>query len=154
MTSTIKWKALFIGIVLLVCIYGVIGAPTSWTAAKENFAQRIKLGLDLQGGTHLILQVQVQEAVSLETDGILDHLTTQLRDKAIHYDDIRKQSDTQILVHNLSPDQSSAFRDLVTENFPDWDVAPAPGESSGYLLTIRPSAIAAIDEQTMTQSVE
>jgi protein-export membrane protein SecD len=154
MTSNLKWKAVFIAIVLLVCIYGVIGAPTSWTAIKQNFADRIKLGLDLQGGTHLILQVQVQEAVSLETDGILDHLTTQLRDKAIHYDDIRKQSDTQILVENVSPDQSSAFRDLVTENFPDWDVAPAPGESNGYVLTIRPSAIAAIDEQTMTQSVE
>jgi preprotein translocase subunit SecD len=154
MTSNLRWKAVFIAIVLLVCIYGVIGAPTSWTAVKDNFADRIKLGLDLQGGTHLILQVQVQEAVSLETDGILDHLTTQLRDKAIHYDDIRKQSDTQIQVDNLSTDQTSAFRDLVSENFPDWDVAPAPGEASGFLLTIRPSAIAAIDEQTMSQSVE
>jgi preprotein translocase subunit SecD len=154
MTSNLRWKAVFIAVVLLVCIYGIIGAPTSWTSAKQNFADRIKLGLDLQGGTHLILQVQVQEAVSLETDQILENLKTQLRNKGIHPDDILKQNDTQILVHNLPPDQSSAFRDLVTENFPDWDVAPAPGESSGYLLTIRPSAIAAIDEQTMAQSVE
>jgi preprotein translocase subunit SecD len=157
MISTLRWKALFIALVLLVCIFGLIGVPTfptSWTQVKQNFADRIKLGLDLQGGTHLILQVQVQEAVSLETDGILDHLTTQLRDKGIRSDQPIKQSDTQILVHNVSPDSSSAFRDLVTENFPDWDVAPAPGENSGYLLTIRPSAIAAIDEQTMTQSVE
>jgi preprotein translocase subunit SecD len=154
MTANLKWKAVFILAVLLVCIYGIIGAPTSWTAAKQNFADRIKLGLDLQGGTHLVLQVQVQEAVGLETDEILDHLTTQLRTKGIRSDQPIKQSDTQILVHNLSPDQADAFRDLVTENFPDWDVTPAPGESSGYLLTIRPSAVAAIDEQTMTQSVE
>ncbi|MGB6198747.1 MAG: protein translocase subunit SecD [Candidatus Acidiferrales bacterium] len=154
MTSNLKWKALFIVIVLVICIYGVIGAPTSWTAVKDNFAQRIKLGLDLQGGTHLILQVQVQEAVSLETDGILDHLTTQIRDKGIHSDQPIKQSDTQILIHNIPPDQSSPLRDLITENFPDWDIAPAPGEPSGLLLTIRPSAISAIDEQTMTQSVE
>ncbi|MGB6431559.1 MAG: protein translocase subunit SecD [Candidatus Acidiferrales bacterium] len=157
MTSNLRWKALFILLVMLACIFGLIGipnSPTSWTAIKENFAQRIKLGLDLQGGTHLILQVQVQEAVSLTTDQILDHLTTQLREKSIHTDQPVKQSDTQILVHNVSPDQSSPFRDLVTENFPDWDVAPAPGESNGYLLTIKPSAIAAIDEQTMTQSVE
>src|SRR5580704_14159542 len=98
MTSNLKWKAVFIAIVLLVCIYGIIGAPTSWTAAKQNFADRIKLGLDLQGGTHLILQVQVQEAVSLETDQILENLMTQLRNKGIHPDDIRKQNDTQILV--------------------------------------------------------
>ncbi|MGD0841600.1 MAG: protein translocase subunit SecD [Candidatus Acidiferrales bacterium] len=154
MTSNLKWKAVFILIVLLVCIYGVIGLPASWTAVKQNFAQHIKLGLDLQGGTHLILQVQVQEAVSLETDQILDHLTTQIRDKGIRSDQPIKQSDTQIVVHNVSPDQSSAFRDLASENFPDWDVAPAPGEASGYMLTIRPSAIAAIDDQTMSQSVE
>jgi preprotein translocase subunit SecD len=157
MTSNLRWKAVFILFVLLACIFGLIGfpnSPTSWTAIKENFAQRIKLGLDLQGGTHLILQVQVQEAVSVTTDSILDHLTTQLREKSIHSDQPVKQSDTQILVHNVSVDQSSAFRDLVTENFPDWDVAPAPGESNGYLLTIKPSAIAAIDQQTMTQSVE
>lgn len=154
MTSNLRWKVLFIAIVLVVCLYGIIGAPTSWTAIKQNFTDRIKLGLDLQGGTHLILQVQVNEAVSLETDEILDHLTTQLRDKAIHYDEIQKQSDTQIVIHNLSSDQSSAFSDLVTENFPDWDVTPAPGEASGFLLTLRPSAISAIDEQTMSQSVE
>jgi preprotein translocase subunit SecD len=157
MTSNLRWKAVFIALVLLACVFGLIGVPTfptSWAQVKENFADRIKLGLDLQGGTHLILQVQVQEAVSLETDGILDHLTTQLRDKAIRADQPIKQSDTQIVVHNVPPDQSSAFEDLVTENFPDWDVSPAPGETSGFLLTIRPSAIAAIDEQTMTQSVE
>jgi preprotein translocase subunit SecD len=147
---------LFIALVLLVCIFGLIGVPTfptSWTEVKENFADRIKLGLDLQGGTHLVLQVQVQEAVSLTTDEVLEHLTTQLRTKGIHSDQPIKQSDTQILVHNLTPDQSDAFRDLVTENFPDWDVTPAPGEASGVLLTISPTAIAAINELTMAQSV-
>jgi preprotein translocase subunit SecD len=157
MTSNLKWKAVFILIVLLGCVYGLIGIPTfptSWTAVKQNFTDRIKLGLDLQGGTHLILQVQVQEAVSLETAQILDHLKTQLHDQSIHFDDVRQLSDTQILVENVSANQSDAFRDLVTQNFPDWDVAPAPGEASGYVLTISPSAIAAINTQTMTQSVE
>jgi len=156
MTSNLRWKALLIALVLLVCIFGLIGVPTfptSWTEVKENFADRIKLGLDLQGGTHLVLQVQVQEAVSLTTDEVLEHLTTQLRTKGIHSDQPIKQSDTQILVHNLTPDQSDAFRDLVTENFPDWDVTPAPGEASGVLLTISPTAIAAINELTMAQSV-
>src|SRR6202030_2411881 len=37
-------------------------------------------------------------------------------------------------------------------SFPDWDVSPAPGESSGYVLTMKPSVVAAIHDQTMTQS--
>ena len=154
MTSNLKWKVVSIVIVVLISAYGIIGAPTSWTAAKQNFARNIKLGLDLQGGTHLILQVQTQEAVSLETDQVQDHLKSDLTDKGIHPDSITKLNDTQILVHNLPPDQASAFRDVVSENFTEWDVTPAPNEASGYVLTLKPSAIAAIDQQTMDQSVE
>ena len=154
MTSNLKWKAVSIVFVVLISLYGIIGAPTSWTAIKQNFADRIKLGLDLQGGTHLILQVQTQEAVSLETDQVQDHLKSDLSDKGIHPDSITKLNDTQILVHNLPPDQAGAFRDVASENFTDWDIAPAPNEASGYVLTMRPSAIAVIDQQTMDQSVE
>src|SRR5262249_32103608 len=149
--SNIKWKLVFIAAVVLICIFGLIGRPDlpkSWAGIKSNFAYVIKLGLDLQGGTHLILQVQVQEAVSQETDQTLDHLTTQLRDKALRYEEIRKLSDTQILVHNIAPEQAGTVRNILTDQFPDWDVSPAPGEPSGYLLTIKPSRIAAIQQQT------
>src|SRR2546422_2914895 len=110
MNPNLKWKALFIVAVILLCLYGLVGLPefpTSWGQAKENFSRRIKLGLDLQGGTHLILQVQVQEAVSLETDQAVDRLTTQLRDKNIPYEEIRKVDDTHILMRNVAPEKRS-----------------------------------------------
>src|ERR1700732_1463888 len=121
MNSTIKWKAVFIVLVVLLCFFGLVGLsefPPSLAQVRDNFSSRIKLGLDLQGGTHLILQVQVNEAVSLQTDQTIDHLSTQLRDKNIRYDDLRKVSDTQILVHNLAPESTAAFRDLVGSSFP------------------------------------
>src|SRR3984885_6807862 len=157
MNSTIRWKAVFIVFVILLCFFGLVGLPefpTSLAQVRDNFSKRIKLGLDLQGGTHLILQVQVNEAVSQQTDQILDHLTMELREKNIRYDEVRKLGDTQILVHNLAPESTAAFRDLVSSGFPDWDMGPAPGETSGYLLTLKPSTIAAIQEQTMSQSEE
>src|ERR1700676_2524625 len=155
MESNLKWKVIFISLVVLLCLFGLVGlptVPTSLAQVRDNFSKRIKLGLDLQGGTHLILQVQVNEAVGLQTDQTIDHLSTQLRDKNIRYDDLRKVSDTQILVHNLAPDATATFRDLVASSFPEWDLAPAPGEQSGYLLTLKPSTVAAIQAQTMAQS--
>jgi preprotein translocase subunit SecD len=83
--------------------------------------------------------VQVQEAVSQETDQTLDHITTLLRDKGIRYDEIRKLSDTQILVHNIAPEQAGTARNLIVDQFPDWNRSPAPGEASGYVLTMSPS---------------
>src|SRR6202008_1292758 len=120
MNPNLKWKALFISAVILLCIYSVIGYPdfpTSLTALKTNFENSIKLGLDLQGGTHLILQVQVQEAISQETDQTLDHLMTALRDKSIRYDELRKLNDTQILVHNLAAEQAGIARNLIADQF-------------------------------------
>jgi preprotein translocase subunit SecD len=158
MNPNLKWKALFILLVVLACIYTLVGLPTFPTSSeqlKDNFRHQIKLGLDLQGGTHLILQVQVQEAIAQETDQTVERLTTQMRAKNIHYDEVRRVDDTHILVRNVAPDQLSDFRDLVTSQLQNvWDLSPAPGDPSGYLLTLRPSAIAAIREQTMTQSIE
>jgi preprotein translocase subunit SecD len=158
MNSNLKWKALFIAAVILACLIGLVGRPDfppkSWADVKSNFSDSIKLGLDLQGGTHLILQVQVQEAISQETDQTLDHITTLLRDKAIRYEEIRKLGDTQILVHNIAPDQAGTARNLITDQFPDWDVTPAPGETSGYLVTMKQSRIVNIQQQTMDQAEE
>src|SRR5579872_483061 len=158
MTANLKWKALFIVAVILACVIGLVGRPDfppkSWADLKSNFGNSIKLGLDLQGGTHLILQVQVQEAISQETDQALDHITTLLRDKGIRYDELRKLTDTQILVHNIASEQAGAARNLINDQFPDWDVAPAPGEPSGYLVTMKQSRLVAIQQQTMDQAEE
>jgi preprotein translocase subunit SecD len=159
MNPNLKWKALFILAVIMACFVGLFGfptfPPTSLAQLKDNFAHQIKLGLDLQGGTHLILQVQVQEAVAQETDQTVDRLTSQLRAKNIRYDEIRRVDDTHILIRNLDSAQLSQFRDIVNAQYNNvWDLTPAAGEPSSYTLSLRPSAIAAIQEQTMTQSLE
>src|SRR4029077_20036049 len=158
MNPNLKWKALFIVAVILVCIYVLIGTPKFPTALqdiKDNFSHQISFGLDLQGGTHLILQVQVQEAIAQETDQTVDRLIGQLRAKDIHYNEIRRVDDTHILVRNVDPAQLSTFRDIVTAQYSNvWDLSPAAGDPSGYMLTLRSAAIAQIQDQTMQQSLE
>ena len=78
MNSQLKWKFVLIAAAILLCIYGVIGLPvfpTSGTQIKQNLADRIKLGLDLKGGSHLVLQVQVEEAIGQRCDQTIDLLT-------------------------------------------------------------------------------
>ncbi|MBZ5526409.1 MAG: protein translocase subunit SecD [Acidobacteriia bacterium] len=158
MNPNLKWKALFILGVILICLFGLVGLPsfpTSLDKVKDNFAHQIKLGLDLQGGTHLILQVQVQEAISQETDQTAGRLTSQLRAKNIRYEEIRRVDDTHIQVRGVAAENAAQFRDLVKDQVSrDWDWAPAAGEAGGYVLTVRPSAIVAIQQQTMQQSLE
>jgi len=158
MTPNLKYKAVFILIVILGCIYSLVGLPTFPTSVaqiKDNFAHQIKLGLDLQGGTHLILQVQVQEAIAQETDQTVDRLTAQLRAKNIGYDEVRRADDTHILVRKIDPAQVSAFRDLIAAQYGNlWDLGPTAGDPTGYTLTLRTGAIAQIQETTMNLSLE
>src|SRR5579872_5586703 len=158
MNPNLKWKFAFIVLVILICIYGLVGLPTfptSWAQVKDNFSHQIKLGLDLQGGTHLVLQVQTQEAIAQETDQMVDRITTWLRGKNIHYDEVRRVDDTHIVVRNVDPAGLSEFRDYINQQFSNfWDMSPTAGDPSGYTLTLRGAAIAQIQETTMTQSLE
>src|ERR1700690_1526117 len=120
MNPNLKWKIVFIFAAILICLYFILGlpnAPTSLAQIKDNFAHQIKLGLDLQGGTHLLLQVQVQEAIAQETDQMVDRLTTAMRTKNIHYDEVRRVDDTHVTVRNISPDQVSLFRDIIHDQY-------------------------------------
>src|SRR5947209_16833986 len=115
MNPNLKWRALFILAVILFCLYFLFGYPTfptSFAQVKENFGKQIKLGLDLQGGSHMILQVQVQEAIAQETDTTVDRITTALRNKNVHYDEVRRIDDTRVLVRDIDPAQYSVLRDL------------------------------------------
>src|SRR5579863_7321726 len=158
MNPNLKWKAVFIVLVILGCIFGLVGLPTFPTSVAQlraNFSQQIKLGLDLQGGTYLVLQVQVQEAISQETDQMVDRVTSWLRGKNIRYDEVRRVDDTHILVRNVDSARLSEFRDYIAQQFVNsWDIAPAAGDPTGYTLTLRPGYQAQIREVTMTQSLE
>ena len=158
MNPNLKWKVLAITVVILGCVYGLICLPTFPTSVaqlKDNFGHQIKLGLDLQGGTHLVLQVQVEEAIKQETDQTVDRMASQLRQKNIRYDEIRRVDDTHILVRNVPADQLSTFRDLVNDQLSrSFDMSPASGEPSSYVLTMRAARAAEIREQTMQQSLE
>ena len=157
MTPRLRWKIIFILGVILFCIFGLVGLPefpTSLATLKSNFAQRIRLGLDLRGGTHMVLQVQVQEAIGLHCDQTVDQLSQQLHQKNIGFGEISRVDDTHILIRNVAPDQVGNFRNLILDSFGDWNSAPAAGEASGYLLTMKPSVVTELSRQTMVSALE
>jgi preprotein translocase subunit SecD len=156
MSSQITWKFVLIGLVVLACICSLIGfpPPTSLTALKQTFADRIKLGLDLKGGSHLVLQVQVDEAIGQRCDQTVDLLVKTLHDKNIVVGNVGRLDDTHIQVSGVDPTTSGTFRDIVTNQFPDWIMAPAAGVQNGYLLTLKPSVVADLRRDTMEQALE
>ncbi|MGO9603224.1 MAG: protein translocase subunit SecD [Candidatus Binataceae bacterium] len=157
MSSQIKWKFVLVAAVILACIYGLIGLPqfpTSLAQIKSNLTDRIKLGLDLKGGSHLVLQVQLEEAVAQRCNEAHDDLIQQLHSKNVTFSEVRQVDDTHILVRGVDPSASGSLRDLITSQFTDWAMSPAPGEVNAFLLTMKPSVISDINTETMNQALE
>src|ERR1700743_675505 len=79
MTSNIKIRIGIIIAVVLVCLYGVIGIPKSKDELVANWKKNIHLGLDLSGGTQLVMQVQLQDAFKAIADNAIDRLRQELQ---------------------------------------------------------------------------
>src|ERR1700735_2580056 len=130
MNPQLRWKFIFVVAVILFCIYGRIGVPTfpnSWSQVKQNLADRIKLGLDLKGGSHLVLQVQVDEAIGQRCDQAVDQMKKPIHETNIIEGENSRVDDTHILVRNVDPNTTGPFRDLVSNQFTDWALTPAAG---------------------------
>ncbi len=72
MTSNIKIRFGIIIAVILVCLYGMIGIPKSKDELLANWKKNIHLGLDLSGGTQLVMQVQLQDAFKASADNVIE----------------------------------------------------------------------------------
>ncbi|HTZ75446.1 MAG TPA: protein translocase subunit SecD [Candidatus Aquilonibacter sp.] len=161
-SNQLKYKFGFIVIVILCCLMGIMcisasgfNFPTSPTQLKNNVADRIHLGLDLAGGSYLVVQVQLDDAIRQNTDQAVDLIKDQARSQNISIGEVSEQPDnTQIAVHNVDPNAAGKFHDIITNQLPDWTVSPLAGEPNGYLLTYPPTAIAALRSKTMEDALE
>src|SRR5271166_3187022 len=119
--------ALILGI-LLVFLFGIFGIPQSFSGQGllTAMTNHIHLGLDLRGGTHLILQVQVNDAVKVDSDNAVEILKEQLNKKKIAFSEISKPDNNpdHIAIKGVPPASRSDLLDIVTARLPEYAATP------------------------------
>src|SRR6266567_3678828 len=85
MKRNLKVKAFIIVVIILICVYGIIGLPKSRAELAANWKKNIHLGLDLSGGTQLVMQVQLQDAFKAYADNTIGRLQDELRKENIDF---------------------------------------------------------------------
>jgi preprotein translocase subunit SecD len=151
--SKLRARAIFIAVVIVVCVLGIISFPKNYQELKDNVRNRIRLGLDLKGGTHLVLQVQVEDAVNITTDQVLERLQDECKAKNIPYADIQKVDSTHIQIKGIPADKSSDVQALASEGFSDWELTRVPGDPNARMLMLKVSAAANIRNQALLQAM-
>ena len=159
MASNLKVRALIILGVILICVYGIIGMPTSRAQITENLKHNLRLGLDLRGGSQLVIQVQLQDAFKAEADDVINRMKDALKKAGIENTDINRndpqsiqQADQiQINVSGIPPTKAGDFRKLINDNFADvWILTPV--NQSDFRLNMKPSEALRLKQDTLTQS--
>src|SRR6185503_20227094 len=96
MPKNLRWKWIVIFVVVLGSIIGLTGFPTSTRDLKANLDRNIRLGLDLKGGSHIVLQIQVQDAFKAEADAVIERLKETFRKENIAYAAIERNDPQSI----------------------------------------------------------
>ena len=146
---------------LLFFIYGIIGPHTSGSSLKESpkeaLAQNINLGLDLKGGTHLVLQVHVIEAVAAATDRDVQRIETALQGAGINGATVSKPDPTgqpgTIVISGVTPANTAQVTSLLGgSDYGDYDVTR---QSDGTVkVSMKPAAVTDLENRTLDTSIE
>ena len=158
MNKTLGWKlGLSIGILLLF-LFGIFGIPKDFSGSGllAAITQRIHLGLDLKGGTHLILQVQVNDAVNGDSDRAVERLKEDLRTHKINYTEISKPDPVgrpdQIVLKGVPPENTSDLRSVVSERLPEYDLNS--GAENTWTFSMKPQAMAELKNRAVALAIE
>jgi preprotein translocase subunit SecD len=161
MKSNVKVRALVIVGVILICVYGIIGLPTSKQELIDNWNKNIRLGLDLKGGSQLTLQVQLQDAFKAQADQVILRLKEALQKAGVPFADMGRNDPQSIAdadkieidIKGVPSTQAGTFRQIVQENFSnDWILTPV--NATDYRMTMQPTAALKLKDDTLTQSIQ
>ena len=152
MRNTPRTRLLLILATLLVFVFGILGIPRGVTpsALKAALLGRIHLGLDLRGGTHLILQVMVDEAIGATSDSDLVRMQSDLAAAGIAASG-SKSSPTLIQFAGVPAAKMSDARSVLTRYGNQYEFADANGTLTA---SMKPSTVAELKTNTLQQAVD
>jgi preprotein translocase subunit SecD len=145
MNKKLRTRGIVIAVLTLLCAVIMLGPwnkPTGTTLTasdfvnpkrwKQNFGENIRLGLDLKGGTHLVMQVQADDYLKNYTD--IERQKTQelLEKEKIAFTSVKAPATGQVVVETPDASKHTELRDKVTNQIlgPDW-----PASVSGNTVT-------------------
>ena len=158
MNKNLRWKVIVIVVTMLVFLFGIFGVPKSWSGSGllSAMTDRIHLGLDLKGGTHLILQVQVNDAVKSDAERAMERLKDEMRNRKIAYTDVNQpdpdKNPDRIVIKGVPPEGTSELRSLINDRLPEYDATS--GTENSWVLSMKQQQLTDLKSRAVSQAIE
>ena len=137
----LKWRWAIIAAVTLLALY-----------LCYPIQDKIKLGLDLKGGIHLVMRVKTDDAVKASTDLDLEVLRAELGKRGVNPEAMEVESPGRIQVKGVDSAKVPAFQDLVSTQFSAYSASSRGGGE--FNLAMKPARIREIRESSLRQALE
>ena len=142
MQKNLQWKLLSIV---------AITAIAAWAVYPPE--DRIRLGLDLEGGVHMVLRVQTDDALQVETEMAAEQLSEQLSLQGVTTVTLMPVDATTIRAEGVGTDQDAEFRRLADERL-SATYDREPGAGGVYTFRMRGPIAASLREEAVRQALE
>jgi preprotein translocase subunit SecD len=159
MTKELKWKAALIATVVVVALVyllpTLVNVPLWWQGTLPS--EKISLGLDLQGGMHLLLEVDAEKAVENTIERYASELEEQLFEQGIPFDHVSKTSPKQLQVQIVDATKGDEFDKMIERRFSSLSLSSRKRLDDGsmlYTLTILQAEADYIARMSVDQAIE
>lgn len=116
-------------------------------------ANAMSLGLDLRGGVHFLLQVDMHDALSKRMDAIAANIRTSLREKELRTNGISRDKDT-IVIRLKDAAQREKVQNLISDHEPDLQfVTHQEGDEQVLVASLKPASQRAVQEKAIEQNI-
>ncbi len=157
MDKNLRWRVLAVIGVVAVAIYGFTNFPAVFRAIQgqgspEDRLTKMRLGLDLQGGVHLVMRVQTDDALRLETETTMERFQEQLDERGIQVAGMNVVDPTRFTVTGVPGDKDAEFRQLATEFSGSFN--RESGTAGEYAFVLKPNLVVQLRDESVEQALQ
>ena len=122
----------------------------AWLAALN--AKPMYLGLDLRGGVHFMLQVDMRAAITKRLDTLASDIRLTLREKDVRHGGVSREGNS-IEIRARDAATLEAARRAITDSQPDLQLAESQGSEPRLVATFKPQALQAVQNDAVKQNI-
>jgi preprotein translocase subunit SecD len=126
--------------------------PSWWSAFLPT--REIRLGLDLQGGMHLVLQVETEKAIEFSVERMAEDLKRELQTRGVAFASVAREGSRRIAVKVPEGASIQGITQLVKESFATLERAADEGGANQVAFAVSAREVARIEEFAVDQSLE
>ncbi|MEQ1898903.1 MAG: protein translocase subunit SecD [Vicinamibacterales bacterium] len=151
---SLRWKVVICVAALLVFavvgVYPVAAPYASLPVPSVLASMQLKLGLDLKGGVHLVLRVQTDDALRVETETEMERLREALTTASIATSAVATDSPVRFKIDGIQQAQDQAFRQAAADAQVNYDRSSGAGGS--YTFTMKPNIQQQLRDEAVLQA--